>query len=205
MLRAVLRYALPLIAVFTALILASHTLGTNQIPNPALAGFTEDCEGITQPCWYGIVPGVTTLREVGQRLGNFGYRLGLGTTDRSLSYVSDKWSPGCVEVNFDVNTALVSWVSLGCADIRTGDVTLLLGEPDYRVWHTKLDSDWIYQNVSVRLWQVWSASPFETIQYLDLLGSVKSSSGNDSIMPWQGFLPRWRYCQLEPDYKGCRS
>jgi hypothetical protein len=43
--------------LFVVFSLAARALGTTQPPNPALHGFMEGCEGKTQPCWYGIVPG----------------------------------------------------------------------------------------------------------------------------------------------------
>jgi hypothetical protein len=53
--------------VLGSLSIAARALGTTQPPNPALAGFTEGCEGKPQPCWYGIVPGVTTV-ETAKRM-----------------------------------------------------------------------------------------------------------------------------------------
>src|SRR5689334_13677459 len=51
------------IGMFVALVLLMNTLGGTQPIHPALRGFIEGCEDIPQPCWYGIVPGVTTLED----------------------------------------------------------------------------------------------------------------------------------------------
>jgi hypothetical protein len=63
-----LKLSLRLIFVFTLLNLLTRAFGYAQPPNPALRGFSEGCAGKPQPCWYGIVPGVTTGREAETRL-----------------------------------------------------------------------------------------------------------------------------------------
>jgi hypothetical protein len=194
-----------MMVIFAALAMVSRAIGTAEPPNPALMGFIEGCEDTPQPCWYGLVPGVSTLREIGSQLHRFGYELGLGTTDRSLTYISNERSPGCVQINFDIVAAEVSAIILGCTDVRAGDVTVLLGRPDYRLWYTRQDSDWIYGRTSMRLSQVWANSAFETIQYLRMARPRDVKLNSPSTMPWQGFLPRWRYCQLQPMYSGCQE
>lgn len=72
------RLYVKLILVFTligvAFSLVARTLGSTQPPNPALRGFTEGCEDKPQPCWYGIVPGVTKREYVITLLAkNMGY------------------------------------------------------------------------------------------------------------------------------------
>src|SRR5262245_33041521 len=63
------------ILIFLVLSLTARVLGTTQPPNPALRGFTEGCEDKPQPCWYGIVPGVTTAEEAIELLDEQGYVL----------------------------------------------------------------------------------------------------------------------------------
>src|SRR5262245_5873722 len=98
MLWGIVRFAPPLIILFGILSLATRALGAGQPPNPALAGFSEDCENLPQPCWFGILPGFTNMGGVARQMDKLGYKLGLGLNDRSLMYVSDEHSPGCIEV-----------------------------------------------------------------------------------------------------------
>jgi hypothetical protein len=60
LIRFYLRLAIVLLLIFGALIPLMSAIGGTQSIHPALRGFIEGCEGIPQPCWYGIVPGVTT-------------------------------------------------------------------------------------------------------------------------------------------------
>ena len=50
--------------MFAVVIVTACALGINQPPNPALRGFGEECNGKSQPCWYGIVPEKTEIRDV---------------------------------------------------------------------------------------------------------------------------------------------
>jgi hypothetical protein len=60
--------------IFLGLSVIARALGTTQPPNPALRGFVEGCENKPQPCWYGIVPGVTRRQDVITQLAkNMGY------------------------------------------------------------------------------------------------------------------------------------
>jgi hypothetical protein len=63
LIRFYLKIILLCILALLALNMAARTLGSTEPPNPALEGFTVGCEGKLQPCWYGIVPGVTTVEE----------------------------------------------------------------------------------------------------------------------------------------------
>lgn len=68
-----LKPILLLTLTFAVFSLAARALGSTQPANPALEGFTVGCEGKPQPCWYGIVPGVTTVEEASSLLQTSGY------------------------------------------------------------------------------------------------------------------------------------
>jgi hypothetical protein len=63
MTRVFLKLSMPLLVLFTVVGLAAPAVGGTQPTHPALWGFTEGCEGKPQPCWYGIVPGVTRMAD----------------------------------------------------------------------------------------------------------------------------------------------
>ena len=67
------KLTLPIAVIFLALSLTARALAMTQPPNPALRGFVEGCENKPQPCWYGIVPGVTTAEEA----TNISFQLGI--------------------------------------------------------------------------------------------------------------------------------
>src|SRR5690554_275096 len=73
--RLTLKLILPAMAMFFGLTLTSRALGETQPLHPALRGFSEECEDKPQPCWYGIMPGVTTAGEAIARLEAQAYRL----------------------------------------------------------------------------------------------------------------------------------
>jgi hypothetical protein len=64
MIRLYLKLVLRVATIFLALSVTARALGETQPPNPALVGFTIGCEDKPQPCWYGIVPGVTKIVDV---------------------------------------------------------------------------------------------------------------------------------------------
>jgi hypothetical protein len=182
--------------------LAAVAVGHEQSINPVMAGFSEGCQHIPQPCWYGMIPGTTTLSEASSQMTALGYRIGMGSSDRSLSYRSERRLPGCVEIFFDSKDTRVNAIILACAVISMGDITAVMGEPLYRDWYGEQDEDGIYGRVKVRLARGWSTSFFDKSQYVSLM---RTMTVRESTVPWRGFLPRWKYCQLEPSYKGCRT
>jgi hypothetical protein len=64
LLRLYLKFILPLALIFLVLSLAARALGATEPPNPALRGFTKGCEDKPQPCWYGIMPGITKIEDI---------------------------------------------------------------------------------------------------------------------------------------------
>ena len=83
MITAQLKTALLLLILLLTVSIAGKAIGSLQPPNPVLRGFTEGCEGKAQPCWYGIVPGITDINEA-QDLFN---RLGVETELEHRDYL----------------------------------------------------------------------------------------------------------------------
>ncbi len=73
MLHFYVRLCTTLTLLFTLVSITLIALGSTQPIHPALRGFVEGCEGIPQPCWYGIVPGVTMMEDARSILQNLGY------------------------------------------------------------------------------------------------------------------------------------
>lgn len=118
---------------FVVLSMAASGLGTMQPPNPALAGFSEGCEGKPQPCWYGIVPGVTTLEEANIFLTEQGYH-----SVRDYRSDKDTWNKVYIRLannncELDLSyseTETATTVNLtSCQNLHLGDVMNTLGNP----------------------------------------------------------------------------
>jgi hypothetical protein len=73
MTRLCFKLALLFVISLTVLAVVARAMGSTQIPNPVAVGFTTECDGQPQPCWYGIVPGVTTVEEATSYLLKIGY------------------------------------------------------------------------------------------------------------------------------------
>src|SRR5690349_20391817 len=71
--RLLFKLVLVITCGFTLIGFIARIWGDTQLPNPLLRGFTQDCDDQPQPCWYGIVPGVTTTSEVKKDLLRSGY------------------------------------------------------------------------------------------------------------------------------------
>ncbi|MBA3874981.1 MAG: hypothetical protein H0X30_38125 [Anaerolineae bacterium] len=61
--------------IFLALSLTARAFGSTHPSslNPALNGFVEGCKDEDRPCWYGIIPGTTTLEEALNVMAKMGY------------------------------------------------------------------------------------------------------------------------------------
>jgi hypothetical protein len=120
--------------VFTLSNIAARALGTTQPTNPALAGFTEGCQGKPQPCWYGIVPGVTTTEETQEILSQLGYK---ETPTQVFSFGYELSEDA--KIFFIVADSAMTRMTLTLDNIYVGDVISVLGKPDYIVLNSKYD------------------------------------------------------------------
>ena len=181
---------------------AGHMLGAS----PALDHLTSVCEGQSQPCWFGMLPGVTDVRLARDRLEGLGYASeskNLELSDRMLAFRSEVISPGCVDVYFGYQIIGVKTVLLYCFDLRIGDLLQALGPPGQRVSYGAVGEDWVYGALLVRVGPAWATNPFARVDHLRLVLDVPAYTR--FAAPWQGALPRWRYCQLEAQYRGCEA
>jgi hypothetical protein len=123
---------------FSFISTAMIALGGTQPPHPALRGFIEGCEGVPQPCWYGIVPGVTTYQQADTLLRQAGFEVSgesfSGATFRCQAYTQS--NPLLVTDVCPINpttfpTAPVNWVEIEWqrGNLQLGDLVVLLGSP----------------------------------------------------------------------------
>jgi hypothetical protein len=191
---------------FVVLNMAARTLGSRSPDNPTLEGFTAGCEGQTEPCWYGIVPGVTTAAEARDILANQGFSVpglvsdGLIKNNELFRHQGD--ASGCnvslgaigqspyISVNrpFDL-------FSIDCTNLKLGNIVVFLGWPDFvelcggrfryqngigLVNFDALDSRLSLYNQHVRLF----------------LGTRQEQVDTTEGSTWRGLAPCWRYAQM---------
>jgi hypothetical protein len=72
-----LKVSLCLLLAFTLFAIFPRLSSQAEPPNLALRGFTAGCLDKPKPCWYGIVPNITTREETVAILTGLGYRLAI--------------------------------------------------------------------------------------------------------------------------------
>jgi hypothetical protein len=204
--RLYLKLVFPFILMFAALNMAAPAFGNMQPTNPGLVGFSVDCEGKQQPCWYGIVPGETTADE--QRdLMRTNHYAPVQEGRLVASYRSAGHSPqNCQRVTFlrtqdGVGEVIVHEIILSeCPTMKSGHVMGMFLRPSLLSSVTPI---LFYENGSVSAIFTassrWNLSSFEPIENLRLRAPKRLP-----MQHWHGFLPTWRYCQLEPSAPGCK-
>lgn len=190
MIRLVLACALISMVVFALLNAASVVLGRRQPPHPALAGFKTDCG--RQPCWYGVRPGLSSVNEARLMLRE----RGLHPTRTGSVYLYYTGVAGC---DFDLASSYpsdeISSIHVQkCSHLRLGDVLVTLGLPEG-----------LHTASSRRFWILFAGGRV-ALQARDLPSWSAHAQVTDVWLidsrliirhPWRGFVPRWRFCQLE--------
>jgi hypothetical protein len=77
MTHSAVKASLCLLLAFTLFAIFPRLSSQAEPPNLALRGFTAGCLDKPKPCWYGIVPNITTREEAIRILSELGYRLAI--------------------------------------------------------------------------------------------------------------------------------
>jgi hypothetical protein len=175
-------------------------LGSSQPPQPVLAGFSEGCHDMPQPCWYGIVPGVTREPELLQLMafaGDGRYSYDDQGTSYLIYFTMPPSVPACMLI-FRLNGGLVNSATVGLCNrspLRLGDLSTstvpfydAISMTPYQV---------AYGTVTLYL-NGWP-SPNSPVNSINLLSQADLIQHYN----WHGFVPQWRYCQIEPEYPSC--
>ncbi len=202
MLRLYIRCGVILLLLFVLLAVTMSVLGSTQPIHPALRGFVEGCEGIPQPCWYGIVPGVTsrtsaleTLRQVGYHVQDYTGSISDGS-DGVLIGEAPSLVPSMVTYNnfvvYAINLSLNQW------EVRIGDVSAPGGIffQSGRVLLQRREENMQYESINDHL--------LTNYTQINILSLYISRWNTRETHMWQGFAPRWRYCQLSPATDTCQ-
>jgi hypothetical protein len=203
-------------ALFVLFIAAATAVGAHQPLPRALIGFTQDCENVPQPCWYGIVPGTPWQGKDAQILQN----LGCAPIHRAEDYLgrqdftftcgsSNPVSEALIGLEHeplnDLDTPPIAYIGLRLKGIMVGDFAALTGQP-LGINPADPGSEDLFFIFNHR---IFSYLP-DGGRSLDVRDSTTFvllyAEGEEDpmrVFAWHGFLPRWRYCQLEPDYNQC--
>jgi hypothetical protein len=179
-----------LITLFLSFNIAAKAVGSVQPPNAILRGFIENCEDKPQPCWFGIMPGVTTVNEAKLLLSQF--------------------SPNELDCTRFWQSEMIVYQIRLCSPTRIGDLDYYFGnihklflDPTFEVTFPSL----LFQDGNIQAlprydvykYHEYRYSPFDPYFFI-LVNSVPPAI---QIYNWHGFVPKWRYCQLEPIFKLC--
>jgi hypothetical protein len=181
--------SLLLTTLFAGLALLAASIGTLQQPHATLSEF----EGCSLPCWQGIVPGVTDRYEASSILMQNGYRV---RDDKFQPYIIIYRAPGgrlLCEISMFYREELVDLVEMkSCGDMYLGDLMTVLGSPE-GIFFGRNRGVLSYAGDSVRVTSFSWTTPFSLVSSV----IIYRQDNQAHIWPWHGFLPRWRYCQLE--------
>jgi hypothetical protein len=183
--------------VFVALILLMSAIGSTQPIHPALRGFIEGCEGIPQPCWYGIVPGYTSLvegltivetlefpRSVGEEFNNSIIFRSIETYQLILNYV---YHPDWQE------NIIIDVIVQPKDDLTLGSVLMTFKSP-FSLLLSPYGDTFVQPYIGIQLRNGNVISPYSRVSYIQL-GQVYAPV---HALEWRGFTTRNFYCQLTP-------
>jgi hypothetical protein len=190
-------------SAFAILNVLAGLLGTLQPSHPALDGFVA-CVGEARPCWNGIIPGVTTIGETRQIMAFAGPGVTLFddlTESYTLYYILPQPSPLCVAL-FQIDQLVIRRVQLQVcreADVEVGDLTATMGLPQRLVMIPPQNLVYGYIAINAEGWR----TPFQPDSQISFMNVLQPTYISQQLYAWHGFVPLWRYCQLEPEYPLC--
>jgi hypothetical protein len=186
-----------------AALVVAGTIGAAQAPNPATAGFWKGCEDRPQPCWYGIVPGVTSGLDAFRLLEDAGFQRTSLTParygDETHVYKSSANDGLCQTIlQYNPNNRHIQRIQLICTQIRLGDMIAARGAPTGIQRTSGYAPRVLFSgNVSaIETAAIDITSLFSRLGSLDL----RAASSSDAASPtfgWHGVAPFWRYCALQ--------
>lgn len=200
MLNPILRLALPLTILFMLLTALTSVVGAHQTGTGLLSGLVEHCAETERSCWYGIVPGATSLQESDRFMQMAGYEVQFPRGYASL-YTRANCADLCtaiVDVGFN---QMVTWLEVrdNAGSVRLGDLLATIGTPDGVIVAQSGSLRWCYRACRITINAPRDANPFTLVDSL----FFRMASDGGLLKPWRGFIPFWRRCQLEIASEAC--
>ncbi len=200
--RMLLTYAILIIFVLTLIGFVIRTFATTQRPPVVMRGFTEDCTDQPQPCWYGIVPGITTSADLQEKVSRIGYSIDSISTRQLDASLTMPDSCQRLSIQFELYVQQVK-IKL-CNAVLLGDFVRQFGQPDnvlldplsigYRGEIQMLFG----KNASVEVISYWM--PLEEIILLPAKSQLPQLR-----QPWLDVLVQRKYCDLNRLHVHCWS
>ncbi|MBI1281162.1 MAG: hypothetical protein GC179_23755 [Anaerolineaceae bacterium] len=181
------------ISLLMILILVAHIFGSTQQTSLALRGFVEGCQVLPQPCWYGIVPGITTLEESKAQLLSHGYVLASNSTVQlSATKITDDCQKAVIVLDSHVKQISISL----CERVALGDFVRQFNQPEYIM----LDPLSIWYGGEIQLIFGRNARFSDALSYYTPLQEIilfpLKSSVPQLRQPWLDVLLQRKYCNL---------
>jgi hypothetical protein len=203
MLRFLLKLTLLMTLALAVTSLAVRAIGSTQPPNPSLRGFTEGCEDKPQPCWYGIVPDVTTVQVAVDELKLLGYEYNISPKDVAsggLDYQSALLP--CAEITLFASPFKPEQIDTlffrECQSIYLGDFIRIFGTP-----HKTNVSDFTFLSSKVIAVLEFKSGqqgnnclsfmPTSSIPSFGISFRNQSGTVDQMLDQWHGFLPYNQY------------
>lgn len=179
----------------------ARVIGARQAAHDALNGFGTNCPQQAQPCWNGLVPGVTSYDEARAALPRLGQvRSAYNSLNESYAlYLQPLHDPTICTVIVELHREVVSSVQLQpcpAANLQLGDLSALLDLTETTNSVATLDLVFDRIRIKTRWWQ----TPRARISHITLAARPQP---DEKRLPWHGFVRLWRYCQLEPSFGLC--
>lgn len=188
-----LKRALSMIVLLMVMSFVVRILGSIQPPNPALQGFTDGCESHPQPCWYGIVPGISSLEEAKTDLQKAGYFINSIST---LQLTSTRSNSDCQKTVIIFDSRVKQIDIIVCETVVLGDFVRQFDQPEYIM----LDPLSIWYRGEIQLIFGRNVRSSDALSYYTPLQEIILFPPKSSVpqlrQPWLDVLLQRKYCNL---------
>lgn len=206
MFRPLLKLVLFITFGFALTTLTARALGNIQLTNPSLSGFTEGCEGESQLCWYGIVPGESKFSDARKWVQSWNseeYREieSTATFDVNTRTIGSRYSVNSCYTFFHSTqpSTVVDYIEVSdCPDLKLGDLINQFGIPDKIQFRTG-----VWGTLNEFLFILDNRGEVFDLRTKPRVFVIPSTDDTSLFFNWHGFAPHWRYCQLEPQNYTC--
>lgn len=191
--RMLLKYATLIIFLLTLIGFVIRIAGTTQRPPLVMQGFTEGCTDQPQPCWYGIIPGVTTSADLQEKVLRSGYMVeSISTRQLDASLAT---SHACQKLSIQFELYVQQLKIKLCDAVLLGDFVRQFGQPD----NVLLDPLSIGYHGEIQMLFSKNASA-EAISYWMPLQEIILMPAQSQLpqlrQPWLDVLVQRKYCDL---------
>jgi hypothetical protein len=208
--QALLKISMGWMIAFAVLSLGAREVGRTRPSHPALAGFRDGCENLPAPCWHGIIPGITSKEATRAIMTSLGYSGIESAPGFVMNYhTSSAGTPQCIFIGYSAggDERGIASLEIGCSGLTVGDATSVLGFPAGMRFDRLLSTVYLgfvqpdtgyVTGVTIRPQKL---SAYAVVSFINL---VPARRRNQEAARWRGFAPIWRYCQLQPEFFGCK-